>query len=629
MKTKTIKTKIILFSITITAIACMLLGIFTYFRNSKIIKTAQEDELKKQIYNSRKILNDAAEDVNSFLELYIKITQNLENDMSNREPVIDLETKSITGEESRRNTTLYGLFEKTYDANHGLIDYIFWMDKDHRVLMSYPIYVDGVFALSDVRAEKKEGYFFDFTLRNEIEIEETKLDLSPSDKDSDNMSYTAKIYYPTRFEEPFKSNFIMMTVELDGLKDQLRIPKEQGHKNEIYITDENRMILLHKNSENNFDRKKLFRMAEPPATTEEQFHEEIDLKYLNWKIGLIRNLSLEFKETTSEMKEDFNMWLLIFVILSIILAIPFGYFISRGITRPILKLRKGAVAIAGGNYGYQVTVKSRDEIGELAHSFNTMSSQLKEHIEKMEDELKDAHDLQMSLVPKSPPEITGIQLSGLLIPAREVGGDYFDFVVQNNKLNIIVADSSGKVFAGAFSIMSTRGIVRNCMSSVVDKPTNTLLSEIEKGVFLLGMKEQVTMVIARYDPDTRFISLSNAGNPPPIHYSHSKGECERIKIVGLALNSPLSPEERPRQYDERTIDLKADDVMVFYSDGLIEESTKDDRYGYQRLMDVIKESHELDAGMIVKSIHQSLTEFSKKDKDYADDVSIIVIKGLT
>lgn len=621
------KTKIILFSILIAAIACMLLGISTYLRNNDIIKTAQEDDRKKQTEYSRKILNDAEEDINSFLKSYIEIAQNLEKDMTDKEPVIDFETKSISGEENRINTTLYGLFEKTYEAHQDFIDYIFWMDKDNRVLMSYPIYVDGVFALSEVNAEKKEGYFFDFTLRNKIEIEKTKLDIS--DKDSDNLSYTAKIYYPTHFEEPFKSNFIMMAVRLDGLKDQLRIPKEQGLKSEIYITDENGIILLHKDSDNNFDRKKLLTMAESSATKEEMFSEEVDLKYLNWKLGFIRELSQDFKDSTNSMKKDFSMWLLIFVILSIIASIPFGYFISRGIIRPIRKLSEGAVAIAGGNYGYQVTVKSRDEIGELARSFNTMSSQLKENIEKMEDELKDAHDLQMSLVPESSPEITGIQLSGLLIPAREVGGDYYDFVVQNNNLNIIVADSSGKVFAGAFSIMSTRGIVRNCISSDVDKPTNTLLSEIEKGVFLLGMKEQVTMVIARYDPDNRCISLSNAGNPPPILYSQSKGECERIKIVGLALNSPLSPEERPRQYDERKIDLTAGDVMVFYSDGLIEESTKDDRYGYQRLMDVIKESYDLDADKIVKRIHQSLIEFSQKDKDYTDDVSIVVIKVLT
>ena len=623
------KTKMILFSILIVTIACMLLGFFTYVSNKNIVKETQKKEHANNIRLSETDLNEARDRVIEFLQKYNNIAEDLNKEIENKKHIINLEIEKISSldknlKEERENTLLYGIFQDIQTKQESLIEYILLLDKENRVLMSYPFYYEGYFDIGRNKPEDIKPVFFDFTVRKQVE-EETKSNL---------IEYSAKLIDSISFDDSNKeSNFILMGLNLDNLKDNLKIPYEQDKRSEVYITDKNGMIFFHKDSHDKTDLNKMFTISELPIPleeTKERFHQSEPLtNYFNWQIWLDRELPKQFDVSIEKMTSKFNQRLLKLVILSIILAIPFGYFISLGIIRSIRKLSEGAVAISGGNYGYKVTVESRDEIGELARSFNTMSSQLKENIEIMEKELKEAHDLQMSLIPESPPEITGIQLSGLLIPAREVGGDYYDFVVQNNNLNIIVADSSGKVFAGAFSIMSTRGIVRNCISSDVDKPTNTLLSEIEKGVFLLGMKEQVTMVIARYDPDNRCISLSNAGNPPPILYSQSKGECERIKIVGLALNSPLSPEERPRQYDERKIDLTAGDVMVFYSDGLIEESTKDDRYGYQRLMDVIKESYDLDADKIVKRIHQSLIEFSQKDKDYTDDVSIVVIKVLT
>ena len=149
-----------------------------------------------------------------------------------------------------------------------------------------------------------------------------------------------------------------------------------------------------------------------------------------------------------------TLFVALFILLFIMVTV-LSILFAQVITRPVAELRRGSEAIGAGDLGYRVQIATGDEFEDLAHSFNTMAADLKDHIDELQrttaekeryaKELEIAKGIQQSFLPDAAPEITGIEIAAKNIPALEVGGDFYDFIpLGKDRWGLVIADVSGK-----------------------------------------------------------------------------------------------------------------------------------------------------------------------------------------
>src|SRR5690606_27841869 len=215
--------------------------------------------------------------------------------------------------------------------------------------------------------------------------------------------------------------------------------------------------------------------------------------------------------------------------------------ISAVRTGPIRELEQDIALVAGGDLGHQSRVKSRDEIGALAHVFNIMTRNLataqNNAVERQafERELNIAKEIQEKLLPERIPQIPGFDIHSHYNSAKEVGGDYYDFIViDQTHLGIIVADVAGKGIPGAMVMTMARSLVRlasvrNVSPGDTFKKVNRILAkDIRRGMF-------VTAAYMVLNVKTRTLRVASAGHNPVVLYRAKTGENELIKPAGIAL----------------------------------------------------------------------------------------------
>lgn len=241
--------------------------------------------------------------------------------------------------------------------------------------------------------------------------------------------------------------------------------------------------------------------------------------------------------------------------------------------------------------------------------------------ERMEMELQTAKNIQMTLLPQSPPEIEGLDLAGICIPATEVGGDYYDFIeLPNNMLGVAIGDVNGHgVPAGlimALAKSSLRTQARNDYHPAIVLPIlNNVLYEAAQRKLLM------TFFYALLDLNSHTLTYSNAGHNFPYHFSAEENKLEEIMLGGPPLGF-----KKGRQYHNKKIRVKKDDVLIFYSDGIVEaENPGRDMYDYDRFEKVIKGNCHKSAFEIQQVILEELHGFCD-GAPYEDDITLVVVK---
>jgi sigma-B regulation protein RsbU (phosphoserine phosphatase) len=201
----------------------------------------------------------------------------------------------------------------------------------------------------------------------------------------------------------------------------------------------------------------------------------------------------------------------------------------------------------------------------------------REERQVMTSEAQEARTIQQALLPKSSPYIPGFVISGLSVPARAVGGDWFDFIpFPDGRWGLVLADVSGKGTAAALLMSATRGMLRSlaeaCCSpdEVLTKLNGMLVDDFPAGKF-------VTMVYAVLDPSKRTVAFANAGHLRPLLIDDGGArflDVERGLPLGLGCGD----------YSECQVKLAPGSRLVFYSDGITEAvNASDEEYGLQRL----------------------------------------------
>jgi len=202
----------------------------------------------------------------------------------------------------------------------------------------------------------------------------------------------------------------------------------------------------------------------------------------------------------------------------------------------------------------------------------------KENESRMRSELDTAREIQRQLLPTGAREIPGLDLAAAYVPARELGGDFYDFLPYGQgRLGFMLGDVSGKGTAAALYGSLAIGTVREIVVDHACEPACMLALLNQR---LLGARLDsrfIAMLFAVYDASTRKLTLANAGGPYPLLVR--KGQVRAIRMEGVPLG--LIPDT---QYDETTIDLEPGDIVLFASDGIQEsENAAQEEFGLERL----------------------------------------------
>ena len=349
------------------------------------------------------------------------------------------------------------------------------------------------------------------------------------------------------------------------------------------------------------------------------------------KVMAILGVDMKAQDVYSVQREVGKRSALI-LILGIMLAIMLGVIISGGVTRQVKELIKGAERIARGDLDYKVKIRGGDEIAHLGHLFNKMSINLKHHIEDLRQttaekerlvkEIEIAKGIQQSFLPDSAPNIPGLDVVAVSLPARVVGGDFYDFIpLTNDRWGLVVADVSGKGVPAALFMALSRTLMRSTAAGAISPSdainhANTLILQDSKANMF------VTLFYAVVDTKTMKLQYANAGHNPPLLVTEAKSNIVLLHAQGVPLG--ITNDIKATTTD---IALKKGDVILLYTDGVTEAIDKTgEQFEMERLQAIVTENKNLKAQEIMDKVREELKSFVGEQPQF-DDITIMVLKA--
>ncbi len=313
-------------------------------------------------------------------------------------------------------------------------------------------------------------------------------------------------------------------------------------------------------------------------------------------------------------------------------ALGLGLMLARSITRGVHDLSVGTQKLREGDFTHVIKPRSRDQLGDLAASFNLMSRGIQQLMveqadkERLEEELRIARQIQMSLLPgEGLVSVPGVRIAALCLPAAEVGGDYYDLLpLGPTKMGVLVADVSGKGTSAALYMAELKGLVLS-LSRIYDSPAR-LLSEANRILSTnMDSRSFVTMTYAVVDTAERRMRYARAGHNPLIHLSARTGRSAILAPAGLGLG--LDPGERFEAIlQESEVALEPGDFFLFFTDGLSEAmNTDSELFGEGRLRRILEESHGLGSEELRERILEEVRGFVGDALPH-DDMTLVVLK---
>jgi phosphoserine phosphatase RsbU/P len=239
---------------------------------------------------------------------------------------------------------------------------------------------------------------------------------------------------------------------------------------------------------------------------------------------------------------------------------------------------------------------------------------------KLQEEMRLAYEIQVDLLPKAQPKVPGYSIAGKSIPAKEVGGDYYDFIdLTNNRLTFCLGDITGKGMPAAILMANLQASLRG--QAISGKPvrecvefTNDLL------YYNTAPNKFATLFYGVLNKENDEIIYCNAGHNNPILISEND-EINRPDIGGLIVG--ITPSIK---YDEAKIKLKKNDMLVIFSDGITEAMNKDEEeFEEERLFKLIKSNKDKKAEELIELIFKEVNNFAK-GQPQSDDMTMVILK---
>ncbi len=284
----------------------------------------------------------------------------------------------------------------------------------------------------------------------------------------------------------------------------------------------------------------------------------------------------------------------------------------------------------------EMDIDANSEVGEIAKAFSDITNKLRvsqknvAEQERLQNEMQVAQEIQQTLLPSEFPEIEGYELSSYYEAAKEVGGDYFDFVeVDKDTLGIVVGDVSGKGVPGSLVMTMIRTALRTEARGVKDaaevlaKVNDFVVNDMKKGMF-------VTLFYVIIDSRRRKLSYASAGHNPMILYRTVTNKTYYLNPRGFPIGISLPDKDLFRKSIESdTISLKEDDVLAIYTDGVTEAMNgRRQLFGEERFLQTIRDYGDLTANDFVEKLQNDLRSFTEGNPQN-DDITLVAIKEKT
>jgi serine phosphatase RsbU (regulator of sigma subunit) len=354
-------------------------------------------------------------------------------------------------------------------------------------------------------------------------------------------------------------------------------------------------------------------------------------------LNVVRRLSpVSLRELGMRSVPEFLLYLLGVLAAAFVavyaLALVLGLLLARQITRGVHDLSLGTQRLRQGDFSHTIRVRSRDQLGELAESFNLMSRGLQALMQeqaerqRLEEELRIARQIQMSLLPEDGVvRLPGVRVAALCLPAAEVGGDYYDLLpLSDSRMGVLVADVSGKGTSAALYMAELKGLVLS-LSRIYDSPAR-LLGEANRILSAhLDARSFVTMTYAVVDTAARRMRYARAGHNPLIRFEARTGLTQVLTPAGLGLG--LDPGEAfERILEEAELPLEPGDFILFFTDGLSEAMNAGaELFGEARLRRILERGVGLDSDEMKERILAEVRGFVGEAAPH-DDLTLVVLK---
>jgi sigma-B regulation protein RsbU (phosphoserine phosphatase) len=339
------------------------------------------------------------------------------------------------------------------------------------------------------------------------------------------------------------------------------------------------------------------------------------------KFGIARPVGEALRELEATSARNAGLGLA-FIGLALVVIVP----LSGRLTRNLDALGAGVHRIAAGDYSVRVPVRSHDEVGRLAVAFNQMAADVEAHQreavnqERLRRELELGRQIQHDMLPRAPLQLGLTEIKGVSVPAREVGGDFFNyFALRDGTIALLVGDVSGKGVGAALLMANLQAALRTRLS--LGQDLAALAQELDVDIDRTTPGPvYATLFVGILDPAARRLRFVNAGHNPQ-YVLHTDGRLHRMEStgrpIGLLSGGP---------YAQHSVDLAAGDVLFFYTDGCVEaENASGDMFGPERLERVLFASAGRGADQVMATVEADVRAF-RAGVEPTDDATIMVVK---
>ena len=343
-------------------------------------------------------------------------------------------------------------------------------------------------------------------------------------------------------------------------------------------------------------------------------------------------LTLRIFTSLGELRDSYLLLLILVGIVFLFIevaAFVTGFVLTRRITRAVADLYGAMQYVQKGDFSHRVQIEHNDQLGELAESFNKMTASVGELIEvenkrrRLENEISIAREVQNQLFPSTLPSVPGVEIEAICKAARSVSGDYYDFIqLSPTHIAIAIADISGKGISAALLMASLQAALRSQLLVEGSERLSMveLVSRLNKHLVRnTGDDRFATFFIAVYDSATRTLRYTNAGHLPA--FLICGGASHQLDVGGMVLGVM-----EDYIYEEGSLTVSPDSLLIGYSDGLIEpENVYGEEFGIRRLQEAAIHVQGATPIMVAESLMASAEEWAGTPEQ-ADDMTVIVAR---
>jgi sigma-B regulation protein RsbU (phosphoserine phosphatase) len=348
------------------------------------------------------------------------------------------------------------------------------------------------------------------------------------------------------------------------------------------------------------------------------------------------------------------MGVAIFFAIIELIALIIGTRMTHTVTAAVADLHDATLHVDRGDFSHRIPVKSKDQLADLARSFNSMTASIEKLMQeqrekqRLENELAIAHEVQEQLFPRQTSELESLEVHGFCRPARTVSGDYYDFLAaSSHKMILAVGDISGKGISAALLMATIHSAVRAYSLESIPQlrepvavgavaGSGRMMATWPEGIeispaALLGLlnhqlyestppEKYATLFLGIYDGRSHTLTYSNGGHLPPILIG-KEGTVRRLEAGGtvVGLFDGMT-------YEEDSVQMHTGEVFVAYSDGVTEPENEFGEFGEERLIELVRDNRHLALPEISQIVTAAVDTWIG-DKEQPDDVTLVLARA--